>query len=248
MILLWILGFGLFGSFGAVMAAGSVLLVDEPVRQRLLPFLVSYATGTLLATALLGLLPEAIEQASVDAVLPTVLAGLVAFFVLERVLMWRHCHVIGHCARHHAAAPLIVIGDTLHNFVDGIVLAAAFLSSVPLGIATGLAIVAHEIPQEVGDFAVLLDGGMAPRRALLWNLLSGTASFAGAILAYVALPALTGWSPYVLAISASSFLYIGLADLVPELHGHTQMKVGVGAFLCLLAGVAVIVALRPGHP
>ena len=157
------------------------------VRERLVPFLVSYATGTLLGASLLGLLPEAIEQGGLLPSLGSVLAGLIAFFVLERFLIWRHCHHEGPCEVHGAAGQLILVGDALHNFVDGAVIAAAFMSSVPLGIATGIAVIAHELPQEVGDFAILLDNGFSPRRALTWNLVSGSTTIPGALLAYVGL-------------------------------------------------------------
>jgi zinc and cadmium transporter len=211
------------------------------------PYLVSFATGTLLATALLELLPHAIEHIGAVPSLSLVLGGLVLFFILERLMIWRHCHVIGHCETHRTAGLLILIGDTLHNFVDGIVLAAAFLSSIPLGIATGLAVIAHEIPQEVGDFAILIESGFSKKRAFIWNMLSGSATIPGALVTLVALDVLQPATPYVLSLSAAGFLYIGLADLIPGLHERLRPGIGAAQFLFILLGIATILLLHGGH-
>lgn len=247
MTLLWILIFAVLGSVGGVAGAASVLLFPEKMRAMLVPYLVSYATGALLAAALLGLLPHAIEQQPAEMILATVLIGLCLFFVFERIVIWRHCHVVGHCDVHKSSAYMILVGDALHNFVDGIMLAAAFLSSVPLGIAAGLAVIAHELPQEVGDFAILLDGGLTRRRALLWNLLSSLPTLPGALLAYFALSQTVGYVPYVLAIAAASFLYIGLADLVPGLQGRIGPETGWKQFLLILTGIGTILMVRHAH-
>jgi zinc and cadmium transporter len=145
MVLTWILGFALLGSVGAIAAAATFLLFPKATRARAVPFLISYAIGTLL-----GLLPQAVEQGGRLESLASVLVGLIVFFVLERLLIWRHCHHAGGCVVHGTAGQLILVGDALHYFVDGIVISAAFLSSIPLGIATGIAVIAHELPQEVG--------------------------------------------------------------------------------------------------
>jgi zinc and cadmium transporter len=244
MVLTWILGFALLGSAGAIGGAALFLLLPKRIRERVVPFFVSYATGTLLGAALLGLLPRAIEQGGLRPSLGNVLAGLSVFFVLERMLIWRHCHHDGPCEVHGTAGQLILVGDALHNFVDGIVITAAFLSSIPLGIATGIAVIAHELPQEVGDFAILLDSGFTRGSALKWNLISGSATLPGAFLAYLALEQYYGVIGVILALSAASFLYIGLADLIPGLHRRIASEVGGGQFLLLLAGVITIVALQ----
>ena len=243
-MLKWILAFALLGSIGAIATAATFLLLPKRIRERLVPFLVSYATGTLLAAALLGLLPHAIEQNGITSSLAYVLAGLIAFFVLERLLIWRHCHVEGACEIHGQAGALVLIGDAMHNFVDGAVIAAAFISSVPLGIATGIAVIAHELPQEVGDFAILLDNGFSPRRALVWNLLSGSTTIPGALLAYMGLQHMPEFNATILALSAASFLYIGLADMVPGLHRRIGAETGVEQLFLILAGVGTILLLR----
>lgn len=246
-MLAWILGFAFLGSVGAIIGAATFLLLPKGMRDRAVPFLLSYATGTLLGAALLGLLPQAIEQGGLLVSLGAVLAGLIGFFVLERLLIWRHCHHQRSCEVHGTVGQLILVGDALHNFVDGIVIAAAFLSSIPLGIATGIAVIAHEVPQEVGDFAVLLDNGFSRGRALKWNLISGSATIPGALLGYLALETAHTLVGPILALSAASFLYIGLADLIPGLHRRIGSEAGIVQFLLLLAGVGTIVALRLQH-
>ena len=245
--ILWVLLFSLLSSVGAVGAAALLLLAPDRTRQWLQPYLASFATGTLLTSALLELLPHAIDQLGVVPSLSVVLGGLVLFFILERVMRWRHCHVVGHCETHQTSGHLILIGDTLHNFVDGIVLAAAFLSSIPLGMATGLAIIAHEVPQEVGDFAILIEGGFSKKRAFIWNMLSGSATIPGALLSLVALDSIEPATPYVLALSAAGFLYIGLADLLPGLHERLRPGIGLAQFLFLMLGIATILLLHGGH-
>jgi zinc and cadmium transporter len=148
--------FSVLGSVGAIAGAALLLFFQEGTRKILLPCLLSYAIGTLLGAAFLGMIPNALEQNTALAISGTVLAGIVIFFVLEKIIIWRHCHEV-ECEAHGSAGPLILIGDAFHNFVDGFVIAAAFLTSVPLGIAASLAVIAHEIPQEVGDFAILLE-------------------------------------------------------------------------------------------
>jgi zinc and cadmium transporter len=222
--------------------SGLLLLCPGPVRRRLVPHLVSYAGGTLLGAAFLGLLPHALAEAAPPAVLRATLASFLLFFVLEKLLLWRHCHDPG-CDRHGAAGPLLLIGDALHNFGDGVMLAAAFVTAIPLGVATALAVVAHEIPQEVGDFAILLDDGYSRRRALLLNTLSGLATLPGAVLGYVFLAAVQPAIPYVMALAAASFLYIATVDLIPGLHRATSLAAGARQGVLLLVGVATIAVL-----
>ena len=263
-VLIWIILFGLLASIASLAPAGLVLLLSEKQRSRLTPYLLSFATGTILAAAVIGLLPEALEQASVRSVAFTVLGGIVLFFVLESLVIWRHAHGEGgghsHAHTHESltgtpttpalglksaqAGNLILIGDVFHNFVDGVIVAAAFLASPSLGVATAVAVIGHEIPQELGDFVILLSSGFSKARALLWNAISGLATLAGALLAYVMLAQAATMVPYALAVAAAAFLYIGLADLVPGLHGRSGAASGIVQFLMMLAGMALIAFIQ----
>ena len=241
--LVWAIGFGLLGSAGAVLVAAVFLALRDPVRTALVPCLVSYAAGSLLGAALLGLLPDALAAGNARPILATLLAGIVLFFVLERALLWHHCHD-RDCERHRAAGPLLLVGDALHNFADGAIVAGAFLTSVPLGIGTGLAVLAHEIPQEFGDFGILLESGFTRRSALLWNLASASPTLVGAVAGSLLLAEARSALPYVMALSAASFLYIAMADLLPHLHELGARRGFVGQFLLMLAGIGTIVAVR----
>ncbi|MGW8311423.1 MAG: ZIP family metal transporter [Thiogranum sp.] len=252
-LLTWILLFCLLGGALSVVAAGVFLLLPGEVRNRLLPHGVSFAIGALLGAALLGLLPHALEDAGSDrahAVTGAVLVGLFVFFLLEKLVLWRHCHS-QHCEVHtpdehghvHAAAgTLILVGDGLHNFIDGILIGAAFLTDIHLGIVTSLAVAAHEIPQEVGDFAVLLHSGFSTGKAFFYNLLSSLATLIGGMLAYYSFRDLAPVLPYVLAVAASSFIYVAVADLIPGLHKRVEFSATVKQLLLIGAGVGLIYA------
>ncbi len=170
----------LAGSLGGLLCASLLLLLPASQRARLVPWLVSYAVGALLGVALMALLPEALELRSAPQVFGTLLAGILGFFVLEKAVLWRHCHT-DTCEVHGVSASLVLIGGAVHNFVDGAMIGAAVLTSVPLGISTAAAVAAHEVPQEIGDFAVLLHAGYSRGRALALNVLCGLASVAGAV-------------------------------------------------------------------
>jgi zinc and cadmium transporter len=244
-MLLWIIGFSIFGSIGAVAGAALFLFFPEGVRKVLVPCLVSYATGTLLGAAFLGMIPAGLKLAPPVAVTATVLAGMVLFFVLEKLVLWRHCHDSG-CEVHGRGGPLILIGDAFHNFVDGVVIAAAFLTSIPLGIATALAVIAHEVPQEVGDFAILLDNGYGRMKAFVLNELSAAATLPGAVLAYFWLGETRAAVPYILALSAASFIYIATADLIPGLHRQVTLTASLRQLVLLLAGIGTIAIFHHG--
>jgi len=238
-MLLWIVGFSILGSVGAVASAALFLFFPQGIRKVLVPCLISYATGTLLGAAFLGMIPASLKQAPAIAVMATVLAGMVLFFILEKLVLWRHCHE-GACEVHGRAAPLILIGDAFHNFVDGAVIAAAFLTSIPLGITAALAVIAHEVPQEVGDFAILLDSGYGRTKALVLNGLSAAATLPGAVAAYLWLGETREAVPYILALSAASFIYIAAADLIPGLHQQVTPAASLRQLVLLLAGVGTI--------
>lgn len=235
------LALSLLGSLGGLFLASALLLFRDQVRTRLIPWLISYAIGTLLGVALLALLPEALLHLPAPRVLGTLLAGILLFFVLEKLVLWRHCHT-HDCDVHGGAASLVLLGDAFHNFVDGAVIAAAVMTSVPLGVNTAIAVAAHEIPQEVGDFAILLGAGYSRRQALLLNILSGASGAAGAIVAFLALDQAPALMPYMLALAAASFLYVAMADLMPDLH---RGRIDAAAFRQLLlvgAGIATVMA------
>jgi len=245
--MLWAIAFSLLGSVGAIFGAALLLAIPDALRRRWLSCMLSYATGTLLGAAFLGMLPKALDRAPALAISGTVLAGIFAFFLLEKLVLWRHCHDAG-CPNHdHQGGTLILVGDAFHNFVDGVVIAAAFLTSVPLGIATALAVIAHEVPQELGDFAILLDSGYSKARAVLYNLLSSLATLPGAVLGWLYLDTMRQLIPYVLAISAASFIYISVADLVPGLHRKTGLRALVNQSALILAGIGTIAAFQFAH-
>jgi len=246
MLIFWILGFSILGSLGAIAGAALLLAVPGVVRNRLVPLLISFATGTLLGAAFLGMIPAGLEQAPAREVLTAVLAGIVLFFILEKLVLWRHCHE-RNCEVHGQAAPLILIGDAFHNFVDGVVIAAAFLTSVPLGVATAIAVIAHEVPQEIGDFAILLDSGYSKTKALILNTLSAITTLPGALLAYFWLAEAQSLVPYVLALSAASFIYIATADLVPNLHRKAKWADSFTQVFLVLAGIITIGLLKASH-
>jgi len=234
------LGLSLLGSVGGLLVASSLLLFDDTVRGRLVPWLVSYAVGALLGVALLALLPEALEVLEPFRVFATLLAGILCFFVLEKLVLLRHCHT-DECQVHGATATLVLVGDAFHNFIDGAIIGTAVLSSIPLGLNTAIAVAAHEIPQEVGDVAILLAAGYGRRRALILNVVSGASGIAGALLAFGAVAIVPGIRPFVLAFSSASLLYIAMSDLIPDLHRGSVDQSGVRQVGLIAAGVATVV-------
>jgi zinc and cadmium transporter len=213
------------------------------------PALVSFAVGTLLGAVFLEILPHAIgSTGNLQALFATVLAGILGFFVLEKLVLWRHCHIEDCEAHDHHAEPddrgrsglMIIIGDGFHNFVDGILIAAAFLQSTELGVITAAAIIAHEIPQEIGDFVILLHSGYSRLAALALNLLSSLAMLVGALLAYFTLQAAQEWIATVLALAAASMTYVAVADLIPGLHRRPELHATAQQVGLIGLGVALI--------
>jgi zinc and cadmium transporter len=245
--MLWIILFSILGSIGAIITAAAFLLFRKKIQDVLIPCLIAYATGTLLAAALLGLIPHSLEHVSPPMIMSTLLAGIILFFLLEKLVIWRHCHKVD-CDVHRAAGSMILIGDAFHNLVDGVIIAAAFLISVPVGIVAGLSVIAHEIPQEVGDFGILLHSGYSKQKALLLNILSGLTTLPAAVLSYFALETVHGIIPYIMAISAASFLYIALVDLSPDLHRKVGISQAIRQLLLMLAGVGTIILVLQFHP
>ena len=207
------------GSLGGLLTASTFLLLGDAIRIRLVPWLISYAVGTLLGVALLALLPEALVALPPTNALGALLTGVLTFFLLEKLVLWRHCHDSQECEVHtSSAASLVIVGDAFHTFVDGALIAAAVLTSIPLGITTALAVAAHEIPQEVGDVAILLRAGYSRATAFTLNVLSALGGVLGAIAMLATSQWLPATLPYVLSFAAGSFLYIAMSDLIPDLH------------------------------
>lgn len=245
-ILAWISGAAAAGSVISI-AIAALFALSAPASW--VPALVSFAVGALLGAVFLEILPHAIGTAgSLQAIFATVLAGIFGFFVLEKLVLWRHCHVEDCEAHDHHADPgdhgrsglMIIIGDAFHNFVDGILIAAAFMQSIELGIVTAAAIIAHEIPQEIGDFVILLHSGYGKGAALALNLLSSLAMLAGALLAYFTLQSAQGWIPTVLALAAASMIYVAVADLIPGLHRRPELGATAQQVVLIALGVALI--------
>jgi len=234
------LGLSLVGGLGGLLVASGVLLINDSARARLIPWLVSYAVGALLGVAMLGILPETLEKLAALHVFATLLAGILLFFILEKLVLWRHCHT-HDCEVHDGSVVPVLVGDAVHNFVDGVAIGTAVLTSVPLGISVAVATAAHEIPQEVGDFAILLHAGYSRRRALLLNVISGLSSALGALIAWMAFSWLPMAKDYILVLAASSFLYVAMADLIPGLHrGRTDAS---SLRQILFIGAGVVTAL-----
>ena len=239
-------GLCLVGSCCGLLVASSLIFAPSRIRARVVPSLVSYAVGALLGVALLALLPEALERGNHTApaaVFGTLLAGILLFFVLEKFVRLRHCHT-DDCAGHGAAAPLVFVGDAFHNFLDGAIIATAVTTSIPLGINTAIAVAAHEIPQEIGDVAILLAAGYSRGGALMLNVATGASSIAGALLAYAAVAVVPGIRPFVLAISAASLLYIAMSDLIPDLHRGTIDANAARQVVLIAAGIGTVVVFE----
>jgi zinc and cadmium transporter len=236
------LGLSLLGGFGGLLVASSLLIIPPAIRDRLVPWLVSYAVGALLGVALLELLPRALAGLDARRVFGTLLAGILSFFVLEKLALWRHCHT-RECEVHVSSAPLVLIGDAAHNFMDGVLIGAAAVSSIPLAVSTAVAVLAHEIPHEIGDFAILLHAGYSRARALLLNALAEAAGLAGALAACLFLGSLPRLAPYLLAFATASFLYVAMSDLIPDLHRGTFDVNPVRQVLLVGAGIGTVLFL-----
>jgi zinc and cadmium transporter len=276
--LLWIILATLVSGVLSVLAAGIFLALPSRAREAVLPHLVSFATGALLGAALLALIPHAVQGAGMENVHEVgiaLIAGIALFFILEKFLLWRHCHD-DHCSEHpvgegdahghdhrghghhdhqvhdearkKASGALVLVGDALHNVLDGVLIAAAFLTDVHLGIVTALAIMAHEIPQEVGNFAVLLHSGVKRQRALMLNLLTSLTAVLGGVIGFFALEQSLRALPFALAVAASSLLYVAVADLIPGLHRRVDGRSSVTQVLLIGLGIALITfAERHAH-
>ncbi len=249
-LLLWIIVCAAFGGIASAAFAVVFLWVPEERAAHILPHFISFATGALLGAALLALLPEAIEgagPAGAHAIGLTLVVGLGVFFVIEKLVLWWHAHAHDdeggshhHDHREHASGVLVLVGDSIHNALDGVLIASAFLTDLPLGLVTTFAVAAHEIPHRVGDFAILVQAGLSRPRALLLNLATGLASPFGAVAAYYGLRGAMGALPFALAFAAAGFLYIAVAGLIPGLHRRADPRTSAMQVILISAGIAVI--------
>lgn len=208
--------------------------------ERIFFVLVSFATGSLLGAAFLHLLPEAVSEANGSKVFGCALFGIMLFFLMEKFLYWYHCHE-GECDVHQFTY-LNLIGDGIHNFLDGVIIASAFLTGISVGLIATIAIVLHELPQELGDFGILVYGGFSKMKALAYNFLAALSSFLGAILAYFFLDKLKGFTPFMISIAAGGFIYIACTDLIPELNKERVLRLSLQQFILVILGIAVILA------
>lgn len=238
------LGYILFFTFlGSVFSliGGIVLLFKEKLTLKISHLLISFAAGTLLGTAFFDLLPEASEKTEHKDVFLWTLIGILFFFLLERLIHWFHYHTYNVGGKAvEPAVPLIILGDSVHNFIDGVVIAATFLVSIPLGIVTTLAVAAHEIPQEIGDFAILLHKGLTRRKVLLFNIFSALTAIIGALLMFFLRDLITGILPITLSLTAGFFIYIASSDLIPEIHHEKRKWFAFYEIVLLLVGVLTV--------
>ena len=225
---------------GGILSVAAAAVFALRARESDVPMLVSFAIGTLLAAALLEILPHALETAARPGIVTaTLLGGILAFFILEKLLLWRHAHD-GHGHAEGRVALMVIVGDSFHNLVDGVIIAGAFIADFELGVVTSLAIIAHEVPQEVGDFLVLLHSGYSKREAFFYNLVSSAAMLVGGTAAYFALQGLREWIAPLLGIAAASMLYVSIADLIPGLHKRVEPRAAAAQVALILAGIATV--------
>lgn len=251
--LAFIVLFTLIGSVASLLG-GAILLIKEKIAIKISHFLSAFAAGALLATAFFDLLPEAQSEAGEMNIFLFALGGFLFFFLIERFIHWSHHHQSGEVEPTKKAPKSIValinIGDSVHNFVDGVVIASTFMVSIPLGIVTSFAVAAHEIPQEIGDFGIMLHHGVKRKKVLLFNVLSALTSLIGAVLTFVYGDAIKGLLPLFLSIAAGFFIYIAASDLIPEIHNEEKRSIALIETVLLLLGVFVIwgaTQLLEGH-
>ncbi|MBI2329973.1 ZIP family metal transporter [Candidatus Daviesbacteria bacterium] len=234
----YILFFTLLGSVISLIG-GILLLISKKFAVKVSHFLTSFAAGTLLGTAFFDLLPEALEIGGEEAnIFLWALIGVLLFFLLERFV---HHHDQGlHPQDRKSVIPLIVVGDTVHNFIDGVAMAATFLISIPLGIVTSLAVAVHEIPQEIGDFGLMVSKGLTRKKVLMINFLSASAALIGAVLTYFVRDRIDGLLPMALSLTAGFFIYIAAANLIPEIHHNENRKIAFWETVLLVLGVVAV--------
>lgn len=226
----------------AGLSGGILLLMREDLTKKISVYLVSFSAGALLFAAFLDLMPEGLKLVTdYETPMVLVLVGIMAFFILEKLMLWIHCHGTENCEAHgESKAYMLNLGDTIHNFIDGVIVAGSFLVNVQLGIVTSIAIFFHEIPQEMGDFGTMLHLGFSRKKTILFNLISAAFSFLGAILTYFFAPAVHGMLSAIIFIAVGHLIYIAVGDLIPELHKETGMKKAVLQIIVMISGITLI--------
>lgn len=242
-LLAYIIVFSLIGSVFSLL--GGVAILSGKVAKKVMHVMPAFAAGALLSASFFDLLPEAAELGEGLDIFPWMLLGVLVFFLVEHYLRWFHYHPHEHAGQLKPTVPLIVMGDTLHNFIDGMVIALTFLADVRLGVVTTLAIAAHEIPQEISDFGILLSAGIKKSKVVAVNIISSLATLVGALLIYLIGQSLETYLPYLLAVSAGLFIYIALSDLVPEIHhGHGKRYASLQVLVLLIGLLSVYVPIQ----
>jgi zinc and cadmium transporter len=221
------------------LSGGLLFLKNLKFAHKISFFMVAFAVGALLAAAFLDLLPEALKSGETEAVFVGVLSGILVFFFIEKFLIWHHHHTYGE-KEQHPVNTLVMIGDTIHNFIDGVILTAAFLVSPQIGIPAFIAVLMHEIPQEMSDFSIMLNGGMKRSKIILFNVVSALFSVVGAVVAYFFLSAYQGMAMILIAFAAGGFIYIALSDLIPETKHTKSFKKSAIQIAMVVAGMLVI--------
>lgn len=220
------------------------LSFDRERLKNILIFLVSFAIGGLFGDAFIHLLPEAFEKLGTNLITSLyILLGILIFFVLEKFIRWRHCHIPTSEDHPHPLVTMNLIGDTVHNFIDGLLIGASYIVSIPIGITTSLAVILHEIPQEIGDFGVLLHGGISIRKAMTYNFLSALSAVLGAVISLIIGSYIEGYTLALLPITAGGFLYIAGSDLIPELHHEVRASRSLWQLISIIMGIGVMALL-----
>jgi zinc and cadmium transporter len=242
MVLVWILVSTFLVSLISLIGIFTFLLKEKQLH-RILFYLIGFSAGALIGGAFLHILPESLERNSSMFVFSWLIGGIVLFFLMERYFFWRHCHEEGKC-QVHSFTYLNLVGDGFHNFLDGMIIAASFIVSIQVGIVTTLAVIFHEIPQELGDFGVLIYGGFSKSRALFFNFISALAAIVGALVGYFIAGAASGFSSIILPLTAGGFIYIATSDLIPELHKESDLRRSTLAFIAFLCGIGFMAVTK----
>ena len=240
-IFVWILGATIVTSLISLIGIFTLLLKDR-FLEKILLVLIGLSAGALLGGAFLHLIPEAVKNISIELVSTWVIIGFGLFFLIERLLHWHHCHK-GDCDAHRLHK-MNLVGDGVHNLIDGAIIAISFLVNVPFGIITTLAIIAHEVPQEISDFGVLVYGGFSKMKALFYNFVSATLAIVGALLGFFLSSTVSGLIPYILSFAAGGFIYIAATDLVPEMHKESDFKKTLWSFILFIVGILLMVGIK----